>query len=267
MAQMVIEAEPRKAGNKNDARRLRRAGCVPGVLYGAGDPGVPLALNPKQLQAVLESQAGHNTILDVKVKDGETTRAMIVDWQYEPVHGALLHVDLQRITMDRRLRVTVPVLALGEPAGVKNQGGILEYVVREIEVECLPGDIPERIQADVSELVIGMNLRVKNLRVDPKVRLISDPEQVVLHVVAPKAEEEKPAETVEAAAPAEPEVIRKGKVEKEEEELEPAEAKKKEGAEAKKKEGAEAKKKEGAEVKKKEAVEAKKKEGAEPKKK
>ncbi len=246
MAKMVLEAVAREGGSKNVARRMRRGGRIPGVLYGASRPTVPVSLNPKQVNAVLESESGHNTILDVTLEGGEPSSAMIVDWQYEPVKGALLHVDLKRIAMDKLLRVTVPVHAVGEAAGVKNQGGILEYVVREVEVECLPADIPERIDADVSELVIGMNLRVKDLKVDAKVRLTSDHEQAVLHVIAPKEEEEvKPAEAVEAAVPAEPEVIRKGKAEKGEEEAAPAPAgtraeekdkKKKEPAEARKKE-------------------------------
>ena len=237
MAKRTIAIEPREAGNKNEARRLRRSGRVPGVLYGAGKAAVSVALEPRELRQVLESESGHNTLLDLKLKDGEPESAMIVDWQYEPIRGALLHVDLKRIAMDKLLRVMVPVFAVGEPQGVKNQGGILEYVVREVEVECLPGDIPEHINADVSELVIGMNLRVKDLKVGSNVRLLSDKDQAVLHVIAPKAEEEKPAETVEAVAPAEPEVIRKGKADKEEEvpagdekkkkEKEPAEAKKK----------------------------------------
>ncbi len=228
MARMVIEAEPRTGAGKNVARRLRRGGRIPGVLYGAGQPAVSVSLNPKQLRAVMESEAGRNTILSVNVKDSESASAMIVDWQYEPVHGALLHVDLKRIALDRVLRAAVPVVAVGEAQGVKVQGGILEFVVREVEVECLPTDIPEHITADVSELVIGMNLRVRDLKVSEKVRLTSDPDQAVLHVVAPKKEEEeKPPEAVEAAAPAEPEVIRKGKAEKEEEQEEPAEPKKK----------------------------------------
>lgn len=238
MAKMVIEAEVRQSGTKNDARRLRRGGRVPGILYGAEKPSVPVALNPKQVKAVLESEAGHNTVLDVSV-NGETASAMIVDWQYEPIKGALLHVDLKRIALDRLLRVTVPVVAVGEAPGVKTQGGILEFVQREVEVECLPSDIPEHINADINNLTIGQNLRVKDLVVGPNVRVISDREQVVLHVVVPKAEEEvKPAEgEAVAAAPAEPEVIKKGKVEKEEEELPPVEGKKKE------KETGEAKKK------------------------
>jgi len=221
MARMVIEAEPRTAGGKNVARRLRAAGQVPGVLYGANQESTPVALDPKHLRAVLESETGHNTILTVNLKSGESASAMIVDWQYEPLKGTLLHVDLKRIALDKMLRVAVPVVAVGEAPGVKTQGGILEYVLREAEVECLPADIPERIEADISHLLIGAPVRAKDLKVPPGVRITTDPEQSVVHVVALKVVEEKPAEAapVEAAAeaaPAEPEVIKKGKAEKEE---------------------------------------------------
>ena len=223
----VIEAEPRTETGKNVARRLRQSGHIPAILYGAGQPAVPVSLNSREVRAVLESGAGRNTILTVDVRDGETSKAMLVDWQHEPLHSRLLHVDLKRIALDQRLRATVPVVRLGEAPGAKLQGGILEFVAREVEVECLPGDIPEQIQADVSELMIGMNLRVRDLKVDEKVRVLSDPELVVLHVVAPKhVEEEKPAEAAEVPESAEPEVIRKGKAEEEEEE-EATKAKKK----------------------------------------
>jgi large subunit ribosomal protein L25 len=224
----VIEAETRTETGKNVARRLRQSGHMPGVLYGAGQPTVPVSLNPRQMRTVLESETGRNTILTVEVKGGETTKAMLVDWQYEPVHSRLLHVDLKRIVLDQQLQATVPVVRLGEAPGVKLQGGILEFVAREVEVECLPADIPDSIHADVSELMIGTSVRVRDLKVDEKVRVLSDPELVVVHVVAPRQVEEKPAEEAavpEEAAPAEPEVIRKGKGEEEEEEA--TEAKKK----------------------------------------
>ncbi len=238
MAKMVVEAVPREGGNKNEARRLRRSGRVPGVLYGANKPAVPVSLNPKQMKAVLESEAGQNTILEVNL-DGDSASALIVDWQYEPVKGTLLHVDLKRIAMDQVLRVTVPVVARGEPAGVKTQGGILEYVHREVEVECLPSEIPEHIDADVTELLIGQNFRVKDLKIGPGVRMVTDKDEVLLHVITPKAEVAATAETAEAeAAPAEPEVIKKGKAEKEEEE--PVEGG---GAKKKEKEAGEGKKK------------------------
>ncbi len=228
-----IEAEPREADGKNESRRLRRAGKVPAVLYGARKKPVALALDPRQVLAVLDSEAGRNTILSLQVEGGETSSVVIKDWQYDPVYGALLHVDLKRIALDEKLRVKVPVVAVGEPKGVKVQGGILEMVLREVEVECLPADIPEHIAADVSELVIGKNLRVRDLVVEGKVRVVSDADRVVAHVVVMKEEEEKPVEEAAvAAAPAEPEVIKKGKAEKAEGEVEeqaaaPAETKKK----------------------------------------
>ena len=223
MARMVIEAEPRTGDGKNVARRLRAAGRLPGVLYGANKQTIPVALDPKQLRAALESGTGHNTILTVNLKDGESASAMVVDWQYEPLKGTLLHVDLKRIALDQVLRVAVPVLAVGEAPGVKTQGGILEYVLREVDVECLPADIPDRLEADVSQLLIGAPLRAKDLKVPQGVRITTDPEQSVLHVVALKIVEEKPAEAAPVeeaaaeAAPAEPEVIKKGKAEKQEE--------------------------------------------------
>jgi len=218
---MVIDAQPRSERGKNEARRLRCSGLVPGVIYGAKLETLAVALNPKQVNAVLHSEAGHNTILSVNVKDGETASAMIVDWQYEPLKGALLHVDLKRIALDQVLRADVPVQATGEAAGVKNQGGILEFVSRQVEVECLPADIPEHITVDVSELLIGQNVRAKDLKLGDKVKLVTEPEVVIVHVVAPKAVEEPVAEVAPAeagAAPAEPEVIKKGKGEKEGEE-------------------------------------------------
>ena len=224
----VIKAEPRTETGKNVARRLRQSGHMPGVLYGAGQPTVPVSLNPRQVRAVLESETGRNTILTVEVRGGETAKAMLVDWQYEPVHSRLLHVDLKRIVLDQQLRATVPIVRLGEAPGVKLQGGILEFVAREVEVECLPGDIPDNIHADVSGLMIGTNVRVRDLKVEEKVHVLSDPELVVVHVVAPRQVEEKPAEAAavpEEAVSAEPEVIRKGAGEEEEEEA--TEAKKK----------------------------------------
>ena len=214
-----MEAEIRAPGTKNDARRLRALGRLPAVLYGANKPAVALALDPKPLEAVLNSESSHNKILSLKVAGGETASAVLQDWLHDPVSGALLHVDFRRIALDQKLRTQVPVHAVGEAKGVKVQGGIFEFVLREVEVECLPSDIPERIDADVSELVIGKNLRVRDLVVDPKVRIVSSPDKVVAHIVYVKEEEEKPAEEVAVAAvPAEPEVIKRGKAEKEGEE-------------------------------------------------
>jgi len=218
MDQITVEARPREDRGKNAARRMRRAGHVPAVLYGGDGKSLTLAVNTKQLAAIMRSQSGHNTIFKVKLPTGEQP-AMLKDWQVDPLLGTLLHVDLLRVAMDVRMRFKVPVHTFGEPQGVKLQGGIFEMVTREVEVECLPSDIPEEIRVDISELMIGKQLRVSDLPVDSaKIKVVSDPQRVVAHVVALRAEEEKPAEAVaaEAAAPAEPEVIKKGKKEAEE---------------------------------------------------
>ena len=218
MNQILVEARPRDDRGKNAARRLRRQGQVPGVLYGGDGKSITLAVNAKQLAAILRSESGHNTIFKVKLPTGDQP-AMLKDWQVDPLFGSLLHVDLLRVAMDVRMHVMVPVHTFGEPQGVKLQGGIFEMVTREVEVECLPSDIPGEIRVDVSELMIGKQLRVGDLPIDAaKIKLVSDPQRVVAHVVALRAEEEKPAEAVaaEAAAPAEPEVIKKGKKEAEE---------------------------------------------------
>jgi large subunit ribosomal protein L25 len=230
--QSVLEAQPRTPGTKNDARRVRRQGKVPAVVYGAGKQAVPVSVDPRQVSRILHSRTGHNTVFDLAV-DGERTKAMIVDWQYEPIKGALLHIDLKRIAMDQKLKVNVPIALIGEPAGVKTQGGILEQIWREVEVECLPGDIPNSVELNVSELVFGMVLRVSDLPVNPKVKFLTDPNQPVAHVITVKEEEVPTADAVAgeaAAAPAEPEVIKKGKQETEEEgaEAAPEKAEKKE---------------------------------------
>ena len=216
----LIEAHPRddQQRGKNEARRLRAQGRIPAVLYGAKAAAVPVSVDPKQITRVLTSQSGHNTIFDLQVGK-EKTKAMIVDWQYEPIKGHLLHIDLKRIAMDERLRVKVPIMLLGEPAGVKQQGGILEQVLREVELECLPGDIPSHIDLDVSELVFGQVKRVSDLPHGGNLKFLTDENQTVAHITAVKEEvaptPEAAAEAA-AAAPAEPEVIKKGKQETEE---------------------------------------------------
>ncbi len=221
----LVEAQPRQADGKNVARRVRKSGKVPAVVYGAGKPVVSISVDPKQIARILHSESGHNTIFDLQL-DGERTKAMIVDWQYEPTKGALLHLDLKRIAMDQRLKVNVPIMLKGEAAGVKQQGGILDQVLREVEVECLPGDIPTHLDADVTHLVFGTVLRVADLPVDRnKIRLVTDGEQVVAHITSVKEEVAPTPEAVAAeaaAAPAEPEVIKKGKQETAEEGAEAA---------------------------------------------
>jgi large subunit ribosomal protein L25 len=214
----TLEAQPRTAGNKNAARRVRVEGKIPAVVYGAGQDSLPVAVDPRQVTRILNSETGHNTIFDLTL-DGSKTKAMIVDWQYEPIKGKLLHIDVKRIAMDKKLAVMVPVELVGEPAGVKTQGGILEQMLREVEIECLPGDIPSHIDVDVSELVFGKVLRVADLPHSDKFKFLTDENQPVAHVTVVKEEVVATPEAVaaDAATPAEPEVIKKGKQETEEE--------------------------------------------------
>jgi large subunit ribosomal protein L25 len=232
-----LDAQPRSVGTKNDARRIRRSGKIPAVLYGAGKDALPISVDPRQVSRILHSASGHNTIFDLAL-DGERTKAMIVDWQYEPIKGSLLHIDLKRIAMDQKLKVLVPVHLKGEAEGVKTQGGILEQVLREVEVECLPADIPSHIEADVTHLVFGKVLRVSDLPHGEKLKFLTDPNQTVAHVTSVKEEVAPTPEAVAAeaaAGPAEPEIIKKGKQEAEEEGAEEAAAEKPEKAEKKEK--------------------------------
>jgi large subunit ribosomal protein L25 len=215
-----LEAHPRESGNKNHARRVRREGKIPGVVYGAGKDSLPVTLDPRHVLRILHSESGHNTIFDLSLQGGERTKAMIVDWQYEPIKGNLLHIDLKRIAMDKALKVSVPIFLVGEAEGVKTQGGILEQILREVEIECLPADIPSHIDADISHLVFGTVLRVADLPHPEKLKFLTDANQPVAHVTSVKEEEVAAPEAVAAeagAAPAEPEVIKKGKQETEEE--------------------------------------------------
>ena len=207
-----IATKPRQGGNKNDARRLRREGMIPAVIYGAGLEPLTISVDPKQMKRILGSETGHNSIFDLTA-GGDSGKAMIVDWQADPVKGVLLHVDLKRIAMDQLLTVSVPVTLKGEAPGVKIQGGILEQMLREVEIECLPADIPSHIDGDVSKLEFGQTLRVSELPHSDKIRFITDENQAIAHVTAVKeVVAATPVEGAEvAAAPAEPEVIKKGK--------------------------------------------------------
>jgi large subunit ribosomal protein L25 len=222
-----LEAQPREAGTKNHARRVRREGKIPAVVYGAGKDAQPVSVDPRHVLRILHSDSGHNTIFDLAMNGGERTKAMIVDWQYEPIKGHLLHIDLKRIAMDKALRVSVPIELQGVPAGVKTEGGILEQMLREVEIECLPGDIPSHIDVDVSELTFGKVLRVSDLPHNEKIKFITEANQPVAHVTSVKEEVVATPEAAAAeagAAPAEPEVIKKGKAETGEEgEAAPAE--------------------------------------------
>src|ERR1700685_2276564 len=205
--EITVSAEPRESRGKNEARRLRAKGSAPAVLYGSGGAAVAVSVSPKDLNRILHSKTGHNTIFNLAVKDGETAPVMIVDLQRGPIKQNLLHIDLKRIDLEKRLRVKIPVHAMGEPAGVKLQGGLHEAITREIEIECLPDEIPEEFTVDVSALMIGQSIRASDIPLTGSMKLVSAPESVISHVVALKAEAEPAA--VEGAAPAataEPEV-------------------------------------------------------------
>jgi large subunit ribosomal protein L25 len=217
--QNVLEAQPRESGTKNHARRVRREGKIPAVVYGAGKDATPVTVDPRHVLRILRSDTGHNTIFDLAM-NGDRAKAMIVDWQYEPIKGNLLHIDLKRIAMDKALRVSVPIVLQGVPVGVKTEGGILEQMLREVEIECLPADIPSHIDVDVSELTFGKVLRVSDLPHATKIEFLTDENQPVAHVTSVKEEvvaTPEAAAAEAAAAPAEPEVIKKGKAETEEE--------------------------------------------------
>jgi large subunit ribosomal protein L25 len=220
----ILEATPRDTFGKNEARRTRRDGNVPAVLYGDGKEATPIAVPPKALLKILHSESGQNTLISLKLPGGGDTRVLVRDFQLDPITHQLLHADFYRVAMDRLIQVTIPVSVRGEPKGVKQQGGILEFIRREIEIECLPGDIPENVDVDVSELMLHQGIRVRDIATSPKWKAVTEGEAMLVHVIMPKAEE-APA-TAEAAAaatvtPAEPEVIKKGKKEEAEEEAAP----------------------------------------------
>ena len=225
----TLEVMKRDGRGKNEARRLRAAGRVPAVVYGAvkdgkRPEGVPVAVDPKELLRILHSESGVNTLITLKL-DGSASQVMVKEYQLDPVSHQLLHSDFYQLAMDRAITVTVPIAIRGEAKGVKQQSGMLDFVTREVEVQCLPKDIPEHITIDVSELMLHEAIRVRDLPLDPKWKALSDPDTMLVHVVVPKAEEvpatpegEAAAAVAAPAAPAEPEVIKKGKVEKEGEE-------------------------------------------------
>ena len=217
----TLDAVKREGRRKNEANRLRASGKIPAVFYGPGKSGkakdaVAVSVDPKAVMKILHTDSGANTLINLKLDGGET-RVMLREYQLDPVTHHLIHADFYELAMDKAITVSVPVLVKGEAAGVKQQGGLLDFVTREIEVECLPTDIPEHIDIDVSELMLHQSIRVRDLPVDPKWKAISDGDTMLVHIVMPKAEEEPAAATAEAAAgaapaaPAEPEVIKKGK--------------------------------------------------------
>src|SRR5882757_11217904 len=210
----AVVATPREGKfNKNAARRVRVAGKIPAVVYGAGQDAVAVTVDPRVITKILHSDSGHNTIFDLDVTGTSVVKAMIVDWQNEPIKGKLLHIDLKRIAMDKMMRVSVPIQLVGIPVGVKTQGGILEHVLREVEIECLPSDIPSHLDVDVSNLSIHDAIHVSDLPHSGSIKFLGEEDATVAHVTSVKVVEE-PVDAV-AAAPAEPEVAKKGKTDAE----------------------------------------------------
>ena len=210
----AVVATPREGRfNKNAARRVRVEGKIPAVVYGAGQAAVAVTVDPRVITRILHSDSGHNTIFDLDVTGSAVVKAMVVDWQHEPIKGALLHIDLKRIAMDKAMRVSVPIQLIGVPVGVKTQGGILEHVLREVEIECLPSDIPGHLDVDVSGLEINQAIHVSDLPHSGTIKFLDDEGLTVAHVSLIKEEVVVVEEVVEAAV--EPEVAKKGKGETE----------------------------------------------------
>jgi len=220
----TLEASRRDLFGGNNNVRLRSSGQIPAVLYGGDSKtGEALTVNPKSLMHILRTDAGVNTLISLKVEGVGDMRVLVKEYQLHPVTRKLLHADFYRVAMDKMLRVTAQIHLVGEAKGVKAQGGVVEFVHRELAVECLPGDIPEFITVDVTELMVGDGIRVRDLPISDKVKPVSEPEMLIVHVVAPKVEAEATTDAAAAATPgaaAEPEVIKKGKVEKDDDEKE-----------------------------------------------
>jgi large subunit ribosomal protein L25 len=224
----TLDAITRESFGKNEARRTRRQGRVPAVVYGAAasegaaPQATPIAVEPKALLRILHSESGANTLISLKLAGAGEQRVLVKEYQLDPITHQVLHADFYRVAMDRAIQVTIPVIVKGEPKGVKQQGGLLEFVRREIEIECLPGDIPEGVEIDVSELLLHQGIRLRDVAISPTWRPITELDSMLVHVIMPKAEEAAAAaaETTAAvaAAPAEPEVIKKGKKEEAEDE-------------------------------------------------
>ncbi len=213
----VIDAVERTQRGKNEARRLRASGRIPAVVYGEKEGGKSIAVDPKILSRILKTEQGANTLIALNLPGGGDARVLVREYQLDPVTHELLHADFYRIAMDKIIRVQVTVVSRGEPKGVKQQGGVLDIVHRQIEIECLPADIPNHIEIDVTELMVGQSIRVRDVATNPKWKALTDPEMMLLHVIIPKVEEVPVATDAAAAgaaaAPAEPEVLKKGKKE------------------------------------------------------
>jgi len=217
----VLEATARETIGKNEARRTRRGGQVPAVLYGsAGGDGNkdprPISVDPKALLKILHSESGANTLISLKLAGEGNSRVLVKDYLLDPITHHVLHADFYRVAMDRALQVTIPVVVKGEPKGVKQQGGLLEFIRRDIEIECLPADIPEHVEVDVSDLMLHQGLRVRDIATDARWKPVSDLDMMIVHVIAPKAEEAVATDAAAPALTAEPELIKKGKKDEDE---------------------------------------------------
>lgn len=226
-----IKAEKRAVFGKNASRRLRREGMMPAVLYGADRANVPLTLKKKDIFTILMSESGERTIFQIHY-DSELKNVMIKELQRNPVSDEILHADFIQIAMDRAIRVSIPVIAIGEAVGVRTEGGFVDFITREVEIECLPKNIPEHIEVDISNLHLRQSLKVGDLTAPEGVKLISHPDTLLVLIEAPSKEEEVVVEAEEEviAEPTEPEVIKKERAEEEpkEEEKEKKEKEKKE---------------------------------------
>lgn len=210
----TLTAEARTSRGKNEARRLRVAGRIPAVVYGGASDAASVSVDPKVLLRLLHSESGFNTLISLTM-DNEVTRVIVKDYLLDPVDHRLLHVDFYRVAMDKAITVTVPVVVTGEAKGIKQQGGVLDLPHREVEIECLPGEIPEHLTVDITDLMIGQAVRLRDLAADARWTPVSDPDTMLVHLVAPRAE--APAADAAGATPAgtaEPEIIKKGKTDK-----------------------------------------------------
>ncbi|MGE0448126.1 MAG: 50S ribosomal protein L25 [Vicinamibacterales bacterium] len=213
----VLEATVRETIGKNEARRTRRQGQVPAVVYGAASEGASrdaqsIAVEPRALLKILHSEAGANTLISLRL-GGNDTKVLVKDFQLDPITHEVLHADFFRVAMDRMIEVTIPVLVKGEARGVKQQGGLLEFVRREIEIECLPADIPEHVDVDVTDLMVGQGIRLRDVATDPRWKPLTDLDTMLVHIILPKAEESAAAAAEGGATGSEPEIIKKGKKE------------------------------------------------------
>ncbi|MCS6886100.1 MAG: 50S ribosomal protein L25/general stress protein Ctc [Acidobacteriota bacterium] len=213
ISDIIVKAVVRTKTGSAESRRLRRRGLIPATVYGDHKAPVSVAVEAKQITFILRSESGHNTIFKLQTEDKETTTVIIKDWQLDPVKGKLIHADFYRVSMTEKTRVKVPIHLVGEPFGVKNEGGLLDHPIREIEIECLPTEIPEHIDVDISRLRIGDHIYAKDVKLPAGIRLLTSPEQAIAAILGHRVSE---ALTTATSEPAEPEVIKKGKVEKEE---------------------------------------------------